>query len=153
GGAVLLGGTDPDHRTVSIPLSAHVNRAPKAVVGDLANAAPGATVELDGSGSTDPDGDLPLTYSWALRSSPIRSRTAPAPLDHAQTRLPLALPGQYTLALKVTDAQGCVSKPAFKDVLAKPAQQLLIEVVWDNLDADLDLHLAPEGQAFFGPQD
>ncbi|HEY3446359.1 MAG TPA: choice-of-anchor D domain-containing protein [Myxococcales bacterium] len=152
-GAVLVSGTDPAHRTVSIPLSARVNRAPKASVADVPNAAPGATVDLDGSASTDPDNDLPLTYSWALKSSPLGSRSQPAPLDQPAAKLTLDLPGQYTVGLTVTDSAGCVSKPFYKDVLAKPAQQLLVELVWDNLDPDLDLHLTPDGTDFFGPQD
>jgi len=38
-------------------------------------------------------------------------------------------------------------------VVAKPAQQLVVELVWDNLDPDLDLHMAPDGTDFFGPKD
>jgi hypothetical protein len=152
-GAILVAGTDPLHRTVSIPLSASVNRAPLAVIGAVANAAPGATVTLDGAGSSDPDGNLPLSFSWALKASPIGSKSQPAPLDQSQTSLTLDLPGQYTLALTVKDSLGCASAPTFQDVLAKPAQQLLVELVWDKLEADLDLHLAPDGTDFFGPLD
>lgn len=152
-GAVLVTGTDPAHRTVSIPLSARVNRAPKPSVADVPNAAPGAVVTLDGSASADLDGDLPLTYAWTLKSSPLGSRSQPAPADQPKTQLALDLPGQYTVGLAVTDSFGCVSKPFYKDVLAKPAQQLLVELVWDNLDPDLDLHMTPDGTDFFGPQD
>lgn len=152
-GALLLGGSDPDHRSVAIPITARVNRAPVAAIAPLADAVPGATVTFDGSGSSDAERNLPLLYAWALRSSPVGSRSAPATPGAATTALTLDLPGRYAVALTVTDSAGCVSPPAFAEVLAKPAQQLLVELVWDNLDADLDLHLAPAGAEFFGPLD
>lgn len=152
-GAVLISGTDPARRTVAVPLTARVNRAPRAAIAEVANAAPGATVDLDGSASSDPDGDDPLSYLWALKSSPLGSRAQPAPTDESTTRLALDLPGQYTVGLTVTDAQGCVGRTAWREVLAKPAQQLLVELVWDNLDPDLDLHMVPESGEFFGPDD
>ncbi|MBI5543975.1 MAG: choice-of-anchor D domain-containing protein [Deltaproteobacteria bacterium] len=152
-GAVLVTGTDPDHRTISIPLSAQVNRAPVAAIGEPANAAPGATVQLDGSGSSDLDGNLPLAYEWSLKSSPLGSRSQPTPLDQAATELTLDLPGQYRVALQVTDTQGCRSLPFYQEVIATPAQQLVVELVWNSLDPDLDLHMVPSGSAFFGPED
>ena len=48
------------------------NNAPVAVAGPDQNVLVGATVELDGSGSVDTDGDL-LTYSWSITSKPAGS--------------------------------------------------------------------------------
>ena len=48
------------------------NNAPVAVAGPDQNVLVGATVELDGSGSVDADGDL-LTYSWSITSKPAGS--------------------------------------------------------------------------------
>ena len=46
----------------------------------IAEAGPGGTFEatrgigvLDGSLSTDPDGDLPLSYNWTMVSKPANS--------------------------------------------------------------------------------
>lgn len=152
-GAILLASTDPDRRAVEIPIVGTVNRAPRAVIADVANAAPGATVELDGSASADPEGQLPLQFAWSIKASPLGSRSRPTPADAPKTNLLLDLPGAFTLQLKVTDAAGCVSKPAFKEVSAIPAEQLLVELVWDNPDTDFDLHMVPEGEDFFAPKD
>jgi hypothetical protein len=50
----------------------NTNNAPVAVAGPDQNVLVGATVELDGSGSVDADGDL-LSYSWTITSKPAGS--------------------------------------------------------------------------------
>ena len=151
-GAVIVESADPQNRRVEIPLVGTVNRAPIAVIAELPISAPGAIVALDGSGSSDPEAEA-LTFDWSLATSPIGSQAAPTPADAPLAELGLDLPGEYGVRLKVRDALGCVSEPALATVLAKPAEKLLVELVWDNYDADLDLHLAPEGEPFFGPLD
>jgi hypothetical protein len=137
-----------------VPLVARVNRAPRAVIAEVApEAATGVTATFDGGGSTDPDGDLPLAFTWALKASPIGSAARPSPVDGPQTSVAIDLPGAYQVSLTVRDAAGCASPPAFAQVLSKPSQELLVELAWDNPVTDLDLHLAPEGESFFGPSD
>jgi LmbE family N-acetylglucosaminyl deacetylase len=43
---------------------------PGANAGSSQTVVPGAAVQLDGSGSFDPGGELPLTYSWVQSSGP-----------------------------------------------------------------------------------
>lgn len=152
-GVVVIESTDPDRRKVEVPLSGTMNRAPVAVVGELPISAPGATVTLDGSASSDPDGHAPLTFAWSLQASPIGSTARPSPGDAPQAGLSLDLPGEYVVQLQVEDALGCRSPPAFAEVLAKPAEKLVVELVWDKHESDLDLHLVPEGEELFGPHD
>ncbi|MFN8597343.1 MAG: hypothetical protein U0559_14325 [Anaerolineae bacterium] len=70
---------------------------------------------LDGSGSTDPDGHLPLTYGWSQSGGPavtLSSRTASQPTFSA--------PGVSTIltfTLVVTDARGLASAPAQVGIL------------------------------------
>ena len=91
-------GVISDPGGLGIP-AAPPNRPPTANAGvDVtvaANAACTAAVTLNGSGSSDPDGD-PLTYSW---TGPFGSASAPNPT------VTLAL-GTSTIALTVDDGRG-----------------------------------------------
>ncbi len=77
--------------------------APVANAGANQTAALGATATLNGSGSTDPDGNT-LTYAWTLLSRPAGSGAA---LSGANTITPTVVvdqPGSYTAQLIVTDS-------------------------------------------------
>jgi hypothetical protein len=108
---------------------------------------------LDGTGSLDPDGDTPLTYQWVLRSRPVGAQAFIANPEAARTvlRLDAAVPGEYEVELQVTDAAGARSvSPARAKVVAAPAQQLLVEMFWDNAATDLDLHVLRVPDAALG---
>lgn len=104
------------------------NSAPIADAGpDQSNMAAGATVTLDGSGSSDPDSD-PITYAWTqtagdtvtLSSSTAAQPTFTAPSTSAAQVL--------TFSLIVTDSHGA-SSPADTvnvDVLAVPADSTIL---------------------------
>ncbi len=143
-GGIRLKTTDPDQQEVVVPIRATINRAPTATIADLGNGAPGLSVTLDGTGSSDPDGDSPVTYKWTLRNRPLASTTTIAMPEAALTamRLDPSVPGAYEVQLEVFDSQGVKScQPARKTIVASPAQKLLVELFWDNLGTDLDLHL------------
>lgn len=88
------------HNTGTPPAS---NQAPIANAGPdqtvPAASAGTAEVTLDGSRSTDPDGD-PLTYSWAEGSNPLGSTAT------ATVTFPV---GVHTVTLTVTDPNGASS--------------------------------------------
>ncbi|MGQ0505200.1 MAG: choice-of-anchor D domain-containing protein [Myxococcaceae bacterium] len=143
-GAVKLNGTDPDQPEVTVNLKGAVNRAPLPAIAPLGNGAPGMVVTLDGSTSSDPDGDTPLTYKWTLRSQPLGAATAIANVNVASTTMTLdpKLPGEYVVELNVTDALGAKNlMPARATIVAAPAEKLLVEMFWNNAETDIDLHL------------
>jgi large repetitive protein len=79
-----------------------VNHAPTANAGQNQNVYAGSTVTLDGSGSTDPDGDS-LTYSWIRVSGPVQ-----VTLSGASTATPTFVAntvGNYLFNLTVNDGK------------------------------------------------
>jgi hypothetical protein len=80
------------------------NLPPVANAGPDQTVTTGQLVTLNGTGSTDPNGD-PLTYSWCLRGRPQGST---ATLNGANTARPTFtpdVPGSYVLCLTVNDGQ------------------------------------------------
>jgi hypothetical protein len=81
----------------------------------IANAGPdqlvhsGNVVILDGSGSSDPDGDLPLTYEWQINSVPVGSAAALSDPNAEKPSFTADKPGDYSISLVVTDARGAAS--------------------------------------------
>lgn len=92
--------------TAALPVTI-TNLAPVAVAGSDQDVIVNSTVSLDGSGSYDQDGHVPLTYQWAqvggpmvlLNSAVISRPTFTAPIT----------PNVLTFTLRVTDAYGLVS--------------------------------------------
>ena len=83
--------------------SAQANQAPQADAGPDQQVQVGQTVTLDGSGSSDPEGDA-LGFAWSVGNTPgvsvvLADSTAPL-----QTFVPTAA-GEYVFALVVNDGQ------------------------------------------------
>jgi dienelactone hydrolase len=80
------------------------NQAPKANAGaDMAITLPINSVQLNGSGSSDPDGTI-ASYSWTKISGPAQSTISNAGIVNPVFSNLLA--GTYTLRLTVTDDKG-----------------------------------------------
>ncbi|MGH8580899.1 MAG: Ig-like domain-containing protein [Gammaproteobacteria bacterium] len=82
-----------------------VNAAPAANAGPDANAVTGQPVALDGSGSSDPNGDT-ITFSWRFLSVPSTSGLVDTDIVNATTPAPSFtsdIDGAYELELTVTD--------------------------------------------------
>ena len=108
------------------------NSAPVADAGPAQTVLVGDTVILDGSGSTDVDGD-PLTYEWSF-SSPPNSVAALDVTDPVHPTFVVDLPGTYVVQLVVSDGQ-VDSTPSTVDINtgnsapvadAGPAQTVLV---------------------------
>ncbi len=148
-GTLAIDSSDPSHPHLEVPLSGSINHAPVAIAKASALSAPvGATVQLDGSASTDADGDYPLSFSWSLDARPVGSSAAIASPAAAQMSLQLDQPGVYSVLLTAFDSTGLPSlAPARLDIRAAPAEQLLVQLIWDQIPPDLDLHFLQQGAA------
>ncbi|SCK33343.1 REJ domain-containing protein [Variovorax sp. HW608] len=97
------------------------NNAPIAVAGPNQNVLVGATVELDGSGSSDADGDL-LSYSWSITSKPAGSTAQLSYIDGvADDPAPTFVadvPGVYVIGLVVGDGKAYSTTQASVTVTA-----------------------------------
>lgn len=140
-GALVIETTDPTQPTKEVPLVAAVNLQPVAETGPDLLVPPGEVVTLDGSASTDPDNDLPLTFQWKLVNQPQGSAAQLAAAGTAKATFVPDLPGGYGVELVVTDAAGLASKPRRLLVTGVAADKLIVELVWDHPLADLDLHV------------
>ena len=80
------------------------NRPPVANAGLDQTVTPGATVHLDGSGSSNPDSDA-LTYSWALLSKPPGSTAGLSGPTSVNPTFVADVPGVYSVRLIVNDGQ------------------------------------------------
>lgn len=84
---------DPGGPPANQPPVAVANQLPSSVVAQNGSTA---TVQLDGSGSSDPNGD-PLTYSWKDNGQEIATT--------AFASVPLSV-GQHSIMLTVSDGKG-----------------------------------------------
>jgi uncharacterized repeat protein (TIGR01451 family) len=85
------------------------NNPPVANAGTDQFVVPSDAVLLDGSGSTDPDGHLPLTYRWKRTGGPFVILIG-ADTDQAAFQAP-PYQSVLTFTLTVTDALGLGSSP------------------------------------------
>ncbi|MFH2066635.1 MAG: PKD domain-containing protein [Pseudomonadota bacterium] len=85
--------------TVSISTN---NSAPVANAGSDQSGANGELITLNGSGSSDVDGD-PLTYSWAFTSRPAGSTATLSSSTAVNPSFSIDVSGDYTLQLIVSD--------------------------------------------------
>lgn len=92
------------------------NRPPAAHAGPDNSMVIGTPLQLDGSASSDPDGN-PLTYAWTIKSAPLGSTAKLTKPATAKPSLPADVPGVYVIQLIVND--GTVnSTPDLVTVLA-----------------------------------
>ncbi|RLA38459.1 MAG: hypothetical protein DRR06_20750, partial [Gammaproteobacteria bacterium] len=91
--------SDPDTAVINTE-----NQAPEAIATASAHIVPiGTLVQLNGSTSSDPDGDV-ISYQWSL-SRPIGSNTTLSATDVANPDFTPDVPGTYQATLVVDDSK------------------------------------------------
>ncbi len=106
------------------------NLPPTAVAGPDRDVTVGMMVSLDGSGSTDPEGQS-LTFTWTLVSAPVGSVAMLAGADGVSPSLVVDLPGVYAAQLIVDDG-GHTSAP---DVVELTAVAPVVTIVASDASA------------------
>jgi hypothetical protein len=94
------------------------NAAPTAVVGPAQAVVTGSLVTLDGSSSSDPNGD-PITYAWTLTTSPSGSTATLANPTTSRPAFTADLRGNYAATLVVNDGK-LSSAPMTVQIVAAP---------------------------------
>lgn len=114
--------------TVTVTAS-FVNAAPVANGGPDQNIMAGATVSLDGVGSTDANADL-LAFSWSMTSKPAGSQAALSGTTSASPSFTADKDGIYIVSLTVNDGTVDSSLPDTVQITAhKPIVGLSFNVV------------------------
>ena len=80
------------------------NTAPVANAGSTRSVAVGATVTLDGTGSTDANSDT-LTYKWVMTTRPTGSSAALSSATASKPTFPADVAGVYIFTLVVNDGK------------------------------------------------
>jgi hypothetical protein len=112
------GKVDSAPATVTVT-AATANAAPIANAGSAQSVVTGATVTLDGSGSSDANGDT-LAYAWTLTSKPASSTATLSSSTSAKPTFNADLDGSYVASLIVNDGK-VDSTPATVTITAKTA--------------------------------
>ena len=97
-------GTDTDDDGAVVAVT-QANTAPVADAGTDQSSCAATTVTLDGSGSSDPEGD-PISYAWVFNSKPSSSALTYSDISDRTSASPSFTPdvsGTYVLRLTVND--------------------------------------------------
>jgi hypothetical protein len=156
-GGITLTSDDPDEPAVSVAFVGNGGgdfEYPVAVIDCPGQTEPRQTLELDGSGSYDPQNYTPLTYAWSIAEAPDGSASALVNETTDTTYLTTDIAGDYTVQLSVTNSIGLTGAPATCTIPTIPTEQLHVELIWSTPNADMDLHLLNgDGELYINPDD
>jgi hypothetical protein len=101
---VVSDGKDRSPTAVVTVIASASNSAPVANAGSAQSVSTAAVVTLNGTGSTDANGDT-LTYRWTLTSKPTSSTAALSSATVASPTFTADLAGSYVASLVVNDSK------------------------------------------------
>ena len=102
---LVVGNGTSSSSAATVTISANLtNAAPSARAGTNQSVLVASTVTLDGSTSTDSDGD-PLSYRWTLVATPTGSNAVLSSATSPRPTLVADLAGSYTATLVVNDGK------------------------------------------------
>jgi ribosomal protein L14 len=118
------GANASDDVVITVLPAPRVNQPPRAVAGaDFTLSLPASNASLDGSASSDPDGQI-VVHRWRQVSGPTVVRiTAPTA---ARTNVEGLLPGEYVFELTVTDNEGATASATVKINVVESLLNLLV---------------------------
>jgi glucose/arabinose dehydrogenase len=106
-----------------------LNNPPVANAGPNRSVSVGQLATLDGTGSSDPDGD-PLSYSWSILSRPGGSSASLVGANTSQPKLTPDMAGTYKVMLQVNDGIDTASDQVL--VLASEVQSSSGDIFVDD---------------------
>jgi hypothetical protein len=151
-GRVEIPSNDPRNPSVEVLFLANGGgdyEYPVALIDAPDAVVPLDTVVLDGTGSYDPEGFTPLSYSWTLETQPEVSTTELSDSADDAPTLFIDAAGEYAVSLRVMNTIGVLSAPARWQVEAVPEDDVYVILSWSTNDSDLDLHLLRGGAEFY----
>jgi hypothetical protein len=145
-------GGDVGAGSCAAPTATCVVRGSDAEPSNELSVRPLDSLDCTASVASDDDVDI-VAYHWEVAEAPRGSTAVPTPADSSAMRFFVDVSGRFLLTLRVVDERGCESRPAEVSIVARPDEDLHIELTWstpgdpDETDTgfgvgtDLDLHL------------
>ncbi|NLU39516.1 MAG: cadherin-like domain-containing protein [Bacteroidales bacterium] len=125
------------------------NQAPLANAGNDTDVITGRQVTLDGSQSSDPEGEK-LVFSWILTTKPSGSTAA---LSGSTTSKPVLLPdvaGAYTITLTVTDIAGNQTSDVV--VITAVDNNAPVAIAGEDITINAGLKVTLDGSESYDPE-
>jgi len=135
---VILAVEDDDGATDTDTTYAYINEYPVADAGSSKYGKPGQSIQFDGSGSNDPDGNI-VSYEWNFGDGHTGSGMKP---NHVYQNK-----GTYTVTLTVEDDDGATDTDTTKAYISEPNEPPTVEITYPEEGSLISGEILIEGTA------